>query len=905
MTGPLRRRRGLSPLRIATVVASWAGVAAGAAAPGSVATARVAGDATGEPGWTDNTNWKTSAPLGDWHGVSIDGDGRVGRLRLDRNGLNGSLPAGPLGELARLEELSLRENRLRGLSLAAVGRLTNLDPFAVAAAAAQDDAGLIWGVVVDELGGLLPGVTVTARHAATGLGRSAVTDDLGDYEITRLPAGDYEVTAFLRGFRSDPAAVAVAGGEMVVDFVLSIAPMAETVTVTRTEQSLDDVANAVAVLGPEALGFTERKASLDEVLRGVPGLTVQNRRDYGLTGGIALSVRAPPSEPNLGIRGVAVIQDGIPLTTTDGTTEPGNVDLGAVRRIEVIRGPSSVLYGNAAGGVISLVTEIDPTRRLTIRPDLQWGSHGYRRQQLRVDGRNARGTRFMGSVSRFRTDGWRNHSQAEVRQANVVVRQTLPTGTELSLVFNHYHLPFAANPSSLTGVQAGDPRLTAAERAGRVPDPRQARPFRGATVAEQNWGESAVQMQGGATLEHRLSGAQVLRATVWASRRRVDTGLGIRALDLKRRGAGLRSEYQGTAEVGPATLEWTAGVDVSSKDEDRLDHRLVPPFVVGATAHRGPLNFDQQEQVASAAPFAQLSVSPHPRITLTAGARYDHFRFRAVDRKLDDGDQSGQRTMSAHSPTLGMTAAVAPGLNVYGNFATAYETPITAELARSPDKRGGFNLELDPSRLRSFELGMRGLIEPARLRYEVAAYRSHLLDRIVPVLSGEFGLYYGNAGETARDGVELSLSWRPAARFEARLAYTLQDFVFRRFVLEGVDYAGNREPGAPPRRVFAGVDYATPFRLQASASVRWVDEFYFTNANRAEATNWGYTVVDLRFGWVGQVGDADVQPFVGIDNLLDERYNASGLANAFRGRYYRPSPGREIYAGFTLGGGVR
>ena len=262
----------------------------------------------------------------------------------------------------------------------------------------------------------------------------------------------------------------------------------------------------------------------------------------------------------------------------------------------------------------------------------------------------------MVSVGRFQTDGWRNHSQAEVRQANVVVRQTLSTGTELSLVFNHYHLPFAANPSSLTGVAAGDPRLTAAERGGRVPDPRQARPFRGATVAEQNWGESAVQMQGGATLEHRFSGVQVLRATVWASRRRVDTGLGIRALDLRRLGAGLRSEYQGAAEVDSTTLEWTAGVDVSSKDEDRLDYRFLPPFVVGATAHREPLNFEQQEQVAS----------------------------------------------------------------------------------------------------------------------------------------------------------ELSLNWRPTAGLEAELAYTRQDFVFRRFVLEGVDYSGKREPGAPPRRLFAGVDYAAP-----------------------------------------------------------------------------------------------
>ena len=109
------------------------------------------------------------------------------------------------------------------------------------------------------------------------------------------------MTAFLPGFRGDPAAATVAGAEVLVDFTLAIAPLAETVTVTRSEQDLDNVANAVTVLGTEALGFAERKASLDEALHGVPGLTVQNRRDYGLTGGIALSVRAPPFEPMLGI----------------------------------------------------------------------------------------------------------------------------------------------------------------------------------------------------------------------------------------------------------------------------------------------------------------------------------------------------------------------------------------------------------------------------------------------------------------------------------------------------------------------------------------------------------------------------------------------------------------------------
>ena len=49
--------------------------------------------------------------------------------------------------------------------------------------------------------------------------------------------------------------------------------------------------------------------------------------------------------------------------------------------------------------------------------------------------------------------------------------------------------------------------------------------------------------------------------------------------------------------------------------------------------------------------------------------------------------------------------------------------------------------------------------------------------------------------------------------------------------------------------------------------MRRVGEFFFSNANEPGATNWAYTVVDLRLGWVRQMGEVDVQPFVGIDAL--------------------------------------
>ena len=82
-------------------------------------------DATGGASWTADTNWKTSAPLGDWHGVTTDASGRVTRLELGDNGLTGSIPS-TLGSLANLEWLNLSSNQLSGPIPIALGRLANL-----------------------------------------------------------------------------------------------------------------------------------------------------------------------------------------------------------------------------------------------------------------------------------------------------------------------------------------------------------------------------------------------------------------------------------------------------------------------------------------------------------------------------------------------------------------------------------------------------------------------------------------------------------------------------------------------------------------------------------------------------------------------------------------------------------
>ena len=82
-------------------------------------------DATDGSNWTTSTNWKTSEPLSEWHGVTTDEDGRVTGLTLAGNELSGEIPAA-LGGLSSLQNLQLQVNMLSGEIPAALGGLSSL-----------------------------------------------------------------------------------------------------------------------------------------------------------------------------------------------------------------------------------------------------------------------------------------------------------------------------------------------------------------------------------------------------------------------------------------------------------------------------------------------------------------------------------------------------------------------------------------------------------------------------------------------------------------------------------------------------------------------------------------------------------------------------------------------------------
>ena len=97
-------------------------------------------NATNGSSWQDDTNWLSNRPLGEWHGVSTDADGRVADLRLDGNQLSGPIPA-ELGNLDNLEYLYLRNNQLSGSIPPELGNLANLERCTSAPVERVDTAG--------------------------------------------------------------------------------------------------------------------------------------------------------------------------------------------------------------------------------------------------------------------------------------------------------------------------------------------------------------------------------------------------------------------------------------------------------------------------------------------------------------------------------------------------------------------------------------------------------------------------------------------------------------------------------------------------------------------------------------------------------------------------------------------
>ena len=127
-----------------------------------------------------------------------------------------------------------------------------------------------------------------------------------------------------------------------------------SVTATRTERKTEEVPASVVVVNAEDLKDT-RMFNLKEALMGVPGVLIDTK-NQGYDS--RLIIRGAGLKARYGVRDIMVLLNGVPITDPDSFTRLDFIDTQLIESIEVVKGPSSTLWGaNAAGGVINITTK--------------------------------------------------------------------------------------------------------------------------------------------------------------------------------------------------------------------------------------------------------------------------------------------------------------------------------------------------------------------------------------------------------------------------------------------------------------------------------------------------------------------------------------------------------------------
>jgi iron complex outermembrane receptor protein len=241
-----------------------------------------------------------------------------------------------------------------------------------AAVAADRATTAVSGQVKDSTGAVVAGALVTIKGSGTSFTKDASTDARGGYTIDGVPPGAYLATAFQGGFVPVTQELQVGSAPATLDFTLSIAGFSEEVTVSFTSEhaytalKADAPARDIPLTVKSYTGAfikaidTKQVAELYTYMNGV------NRSGNGAYDSTIRGFSA--GEPN------AIQMDGLPgLPARQNSPNVANVD-----RIEVLKGPASVLYGRAQpGGLINIITkrpQATPLRELELRGGTFFGT---------------------------------------------------------------------------------------------------------------------------------------------------------------------------------------------------------------------------------------------------------------------------------------------------------------------------------------------------------------------------------------------------------------------------------------------------------------------------------------------------------------------------------------------------
>ncbi|WP_292998183.1 TonB-dependent receptor [Nevskia sp.] len=703
--------------------------------------------------------------------------------------------------------------------------------------------------------------------SASSIRRAAALLFIGPI-ATSLPA--LAVDAVPEDKAATPAAVEVATAPVtVLNEVKVQGDKGGSLTAPDVDAARDEInkrPGGVVLVGSEQ--FEDRYAvSFKDTLRDAPGVFAQAR--YGEE--VRLSIRGSGLGNNAHLRGIYLLQDGIPVSRADGFGDFQEIDPLTTRYLEVYKGGNGLRYGGATlGGAINAVTPTGRTADQTWLVRLEGGSYDTFRQNISYAQDYGRVDVFA-AVTNARAGGFRQHQQTDNQRinANVGYRISDDVETRFYVGFNEIdqEIPGAVSLTNALNNPRGVPPTSFTFDIKRDPTT-----FRLLNKTSVRLGDS--QLDVGAyfwdrRLYHPLTGVIVDQTGIFY---------------------GAFAQWNGTGTIFGLANEVTLGTNVQRQDNDARVFQNV------GGGRRGARTSDAAEG------GTLFDFYGEDRLTVASGLQaIAGLQGLVSTRDYDDRinpRESAKRTYKAVNPKLGLLYSFDEHTQVFGNVSYSFEAPNYGALNQTtPVGANGF-VPLDGQRAVTGEIGSRG--EWTRVAWNISYYYSLVDKELLQQATSPTTAIQFNADETVHQGLEAGLALRlfsGAISAGDKLVFQ-QNYAYNDLTFDNdATYGRNRLAGAPKHYYQAQLRYDHPAGFFIEPGLEAANNIVVDYANSQRSP--GYTIWNVSSGLTLPRG---FSLFFDARNLLDRRYvgsvstttNFQTVANR---NLFVPGEGRQFFGG--------
>lgn len=621
-----------------------------------------------------------------------------------------------------------------------------------------------------------------------------------------------------------------------------------------------------------------------ESFNNVPGIYV----NQGALNTNKINIRGIGARSQYSTNRIQAFFDGIPLTTAEGELTLDDFDQETLDRIEIIKGPTSSLYGAGLGGAINLYSKSSTKKETLAKVSTQFGSFNTQKQVVQA-ATSSEKTSFFATFTRLISNGFRENGNYDRKSALINGSHKRGKNGKISYLANITRLK-AFIPSSIN-------------RADFINNPE---------AAAFTWGQS----QGFESYDRGLLGVSYFdqlaqnftnTTSVFISFRDAYEPRPFNVLDEKATSAGIRTKFNLNTTLFKTPSSISFGGDFYNEWYQTSTFRNLYQAFPGQGSIQGEHLSENKQDRNYTNFFAQINLDFTENWNLEGGFNLNTTKYDLTDKFSTDAvNQTGNyRFSTILSPRLATSYQIATGKNIYASVSQGFSTPTVAETL-TPE--GQINTDLLPEIGTNYEIGFKGNWLKNKLYTELSVYSIQINNLLVAQRVADDQFVGLNAGKTNHNGVEFLANYRFNLTKEivvkSYINTALHFFEFDEFINEDTNYAGNELPGVPKYTMTFGFDLQTESGFEFFANFRSVGEMPLDDANSNYTTQ--YELVNFKTAYHFQIAtNLNCKLYGGVNNLFDEHYAASIVTNAvgFGGqapRYYYPGNPKNYYGGLQL-----